>query len=344
MKLNKTSFILLLLLVCNVTLSIAQMNDVLAKNRSGSFDLKGKFYFKKANYMSKGAKRSTELTLPFSADLYSDFQEKDLICSVSDFTVLGETRLFGGIYLYLLNFRDEGLGKVYACTFRDSIMIDSLLVGKYSDDITLMQFRVLRRASALKSFDIFELLPLEKENHQWGSFKKLIAGRREVKYDLNHQGKFVRTGTIRYYPEVYSRKYLANPYYEIWEGDEVPLERRKNNDLFFRSAFKPHIYNMQDTLDTAPSFIGGNELIQSFISERLQKLTALKSESVERGKVTVRFVIDEGGESVYLTVFSGINKWQNRIAEEVVRQMEWNPGMLNGREVAVWHEQTIEFN
>lgn len=321
----------------------AQVHERLPKMNDGSFRLGLDVNFSRSYLNESGSGESADLNVPFSVNLYSDFQETELLCTVKNFSVLAFDRL-PTVNLYLLNFKDEGVGKVYACTFKGSVMIDSLLIGRYSDDLILKQFGFYRSSQRHSSeVRTYELIPIDRSKHNWSDMKKMIAGRCDISYTINEEGKFVKGNPIRYYSEVYTRKYLMNPYYNIWEGEERKIDKKKNNESFFRSNYQPKIYNQQDSLDARPSFSGGAGRMNEFIATKLKQFLALKTEPRQSGDVVVNFVVDEAGEPTLLSIVSGINQWQNRVAEEIVRQMSWNPGILNGREVPVLSRLTVSF-
>lgn len=321
----------------------AQVHERLPKMNDGSFRLGLDVNFSRSYLNESGAGESADLNVPFSVNLYSDFQETELLCTVKNYSVLAFDRL-PTVNLYLLNFKDEGIGKVYACTFKGSVMIDSLLIARYSDDLILKQFGFYRSSQRnSKVIRTYELIPVDRVKLNWSDMKKLIAGRCDISYTINEEGKFVKGNPIRYYSEVYTRKFLMNPYYNIWEGEERKIDKKKNNESFFRSNYQPKIYNQQDSLDVKPSFANGADQMNEFVATKLKQFLALRSDPKQSGNVVVSFVIDEAGDPAQLTIASGINQWQNRMAEEIVRQMSWNPGMLNGREVAVYSRLTVPF-
>lgn len=321
----------------------AQVHERLPKMNDGSFRLGLDVNFSRSYLNESGAGESADLNVPFSVNLYSDFQETELLCTVKNYSVLAFDRL-PTVNLYLLNFKDEGIGKVYACTFEGSVMIDSLLIARYSDDLILKQFGFYRSSQRnSKEIRTYELIPVDRVKLNWSDMKKLIAGRCDISYTINEEGKFVKGNPIRYYSEVYTRKFLMNPYYNIWEGEERKIDKKKNNESFFRSNYQPKIYNQQDSLDVKPSFANGADQMNEFVATKLKQFLALRSEPKQSGDIVVSFVIDEAGEPTLLTIASGINQWQNRMAEEIVRQMSWNPGMLNGREVPVLSRLTVSF-
>lgn len=334
---------LLILFVLLADTGVAQVYEKLEKMKDGSFRVRSDVNFKRSYLNESGSGESVDLNVPFSVNLYSDFQETELLCTVKNYSVLAFDRL-PTVNLYLLNFKDEGVGKVYACTFKGSVMIDSLLIGRYSDNLVLKQFGFYR-TSQRNSIEVrtYELIPLDRVKHNWSDMKKMIAGRCDISYTINEEGKFVKRNPIRYYSEVYTRKFLMNPYYDIWEGEERKIDKKKNNESFFRSNYQPKIYNQEDSLDAKPIFPGGADRMNEFIASKVKQFLALRTEPKQSGDVVVNFVIDEAGEATQLTIVSGINQWQNRMAEEIVRQMSWNPGMLNGRDVSVLSKLTVSF-
>jgi TonB family protein len=95
--------------------------------------------------------------------------------------------------------------------------------------------------------------------------------------------------------------------------------------------------------EVMPSFPGGEEQMRKFISENVSYPSRALSANAQ-GRVIVRFVVRADGSISDVSVMKGIGYGCDEEAVRVVRSMpKWNPGIHEGRQVAVQRSLSIQF-
>jgi protein TonB len=93
-----------------------------------------------------------------------------------------------------------------------------------------------------------------------------------------------------------------------------------------------------------PEFPGGNRGLSRFIQRNL-RYPRVSAGNQKNGKVTVRFVVDENGNTREPHIVKGLG---NPYDQEVVRMINsmprWSPGEQNGKQVPVYKSLRISFN
>lgn len=97
------------------------------------------------------------------------------------------------------------------------------------------------------------------------------------------------------------------------------------------------------SVDKMPMFPGGEKALWDFISENLEYPATALEKNIE-GKVYVRFVVEDDGAINHITVLKGIHPDCDIEALRVVSSMPmWQPGRLDGKDVAVYYTLPIVF-
>lgn len=99
-----------------------------------------------------------------------------------------------------------------------------------------------------------------------------------------------------------------------------------------------------ENAEQAPSFPGGPEALNRFLSENLQ-YPIIARESGIQGKVIIKFVVSRTGDIMDIQVLRGVDASLNREALRVVQLMpKWIPGKQKGRAVSVYFTLPVEFS
>lgn len=91
-----------------------------------------------------------------------------------------------------------------------------------------------------------------------------------------------------------------------------------------------------NTVEVMPSFPGGHDAMNKYISENLKYPIKAQEKGVA-GRVTIRFIVRENGEIDDVTVIRGIDEELDEEAIRVVKAMpKWTPGKQKGQAVPVY--------
>lgn len=95
-------------------------------------------------------------------------------------------------------------------------------------------------------------------------------------------------------------------------------------------------------VDEMPEFPGGERALRKYLA-KIPYPPIAKENGIE-GKVWIRFVIDENGQPINITVKRGPEKILNEAAIRWVKQMpKWRPGSQRGKKVKVQFVLPIDF-
>ena len=104
---------------------------------------------------------------------------------------------------------------------------------------------------------------------------------------------------------------------------------------------KPEV--VYEEVQVQPMYVGGGSAMQKFIDENLQYPSAAKKNGVQ-GEVFVKCLINDAGQVVEAQVEKGVDAELDAEAVRVVSMMPaFNPGMIDGACVAMWHTIVVEF-
>lgn len=98
-----------------------------------------------------------------------------------------------------------------------------------------------------------------------------------------------------------------------------------------------------ETVEKKPVYIGGDSLLNDFISRNVQYPAEAKKNK-EQGQVVVQFVIDEKGLIKNSKVLTSVSTTLDAEALRLINTMPaWTPGSQKGKAVAVLHMLPINF-
>lgn len=98
-----------------------------------------------------------------------------------------------------------------------------------------------------------------------------------------------------------------------------------------------------ESAEQAPSFPGGMEALNKFLSENI-KYPITAQENGIQGRVIVKFVVSKTGDISNIQIFRGVDTSLDREAVRVVQAMpKWIPGKQKGKAVDVYFTLPVEF-
>ncbi|MFV0536489.1 MAG: TonB family protein [Dysgonomonas sp.] len=114
-------------------------------------------------------------------------------------------------------------------------------------------------------------------------------------------------------------------------------------EIIYRLTFKELKPKAQPKLDKMPSFKGGEVAMRNFIHRNLRYPKEAQKNQIE-GRVVIRFIVSEDGKIEEPEVVSGIDAECDDEALRVINAMpKWNPGVHEGKPVAVYFNLPIHF-
>lgn len=111
-----------------------------------------------------------------------------------------------------------------------------------------------------------------------------------------------------------------------------------------KQAEKPKVPEVvYEEVQVQPMFVGGDSAMQKFIDDNMQYPSAAKKNGVQ-GEVFVKCMINEAGQVVEAHVEKSVDADLDEEAVRLVSMMPaFNPGMIDGACVGMWHTVTIKF-
>lgn len=104
---------------------------------------------------------------------------------------------------------------------------------------------------------------------------------------------------------------------------------------------KPEV--VYEEVQVQPMFVGGNAAMQKFIDENLQYPKEAKKNGIQ-GEVIVKCMIGSDGKVSEAQVEKSVDSALDAEAVRVVGLMPaFNPGMIDGACVAMWHTVAVKF-
>lgn len=104
---------------------------------------------------------------------------------------------------------------------------------------------------------------------------------------------------------------------------------------------KPEV--VYEEVQVQPMFVGGDAAMQKFIEENLQYPADAKSKGIQ-GEVVVKCMINNEGRVIETQVGTSVDPELDEEALRVVSLMPaFNPGMIDGACVAMWHTVAVKF-
>lgn len=104
---------------------------------------------------------------------------------------------------------------------------------------------------------------------------------------------------------------------------------------------KPEV--VYEEVQVQPMFVGGDAAMQKFIEENLQYPADAKSKGIQ-GEVIVKCMINNEGRVIETQVGTSVDPELDEEALRVVSLMPaFNPGMIDGACVAMWHTVAVKF-
>lgn len=96
-------------------------------------------------------------------------------------------------------------------------------------------------------------------------------------------------------------------------------------------------------VEQMPEYPGGHETLMSDLNTLLKYPEEAKKQNIS-GRVFVRFVVDEKGQTKKFKVLKSAHSSLNNAAIEAIKQLKtWEPGKSEGKAVAVWYTLPINF-
>ena len=115
------------------------------------------------------------------------------------------------------------------------------------------------------------------------------------------------------------------------EKNEKPVEQPKKPEVVY------------EEVQVQPMFVGGNVAMQKFIEENLQYPKKAKSQGIQ-GEVVVKCMISNEGRVIETQIETSVDPELDAEALRVVSAMPaFNPGMIDGACVAMWHSVPVKF-
>lgn len=115
----------------------------------------------------------------------------------------------------------------------------------------------------------------------------------------------------------------------------------EKNEKQVEQPKKPEV--VYEEVQVQPMFVGGESAMQKFIDDNMQYPSAAKKNGVQ-GEVFVKCMINEAGQVVEAHVEKGVDADLDEEAVRLVSMMPaFNPGMIDGACVGMWHTVTIKF-
>ena len=91
-----------------------------------------------------------------------------------------------------------------------------------------------------------------------------------------------------------------------------------------------------DIVEKIPHFPGGQQALMEFLDKNLERLPPVAQGDGNQGRVIVQVVIGKDGSVVNPQIARGVDPYLDKEALRVVKLMpKWEPGVLNGKKVAV---------
>ena len=104
---------------------------------------------------------------------------------------------------------------------------------------------------------------------------------------------------------------------------------------------KPEV--VYEEVQVQPMFVGGDAAMQKYIEENLQYPAEAKSKGIQ-GEVVVKCMINNEGRVIETQVGTSVDPELDEEALRVVSLMPaFNPGMIDGACVAMWHTVAVKF-
>ncbi len=123
-------------------------------------------------------------------------------------------------------------------------------------------------------------------------------------------------------------------------------ETAKADTVYSNNTRKTLLHPEQEVLfvcEQMPTFPGGNNALQQFLSNNIKYPEAAIKKRQE-GRVVVQFIIDSDGTTVEPKVIRGVSQELDAEALRVISLLpKWNPGMQNGKAVAVRYNVPLTF-
>lgn len=95
-------------------------------------------------------------------------------------------------------------------------------------------------------------------------------------------------------------------------------------------------------VEEMPKYPGKEEGLRSFLAQNIQYPPEAKEQGIS-GKVYVKFVVNEQGETENVSVARSAHPLLDAEAVRVVKLLEWKPGKKRGKKVKVWYTVPINF-
>lgn len=100
---------------------------------------------------------------------------------------------------------------------------------------------------------------------------------------------------------------------------------------------------VSETVDTPPSFPGGDGAMMRFINSERRYPRQAYEQAIE-GRVLCGFIVEANGKVSNTEVVRGVEESLNREAIRIIESMPaWHPGILNGENVRVYYLLPIPF-
>ncbi|WP_316842257.1 energy transducer TonB [Pedobacter gandavensis] len=116
------------------------------------------------------------------------------------------------------------------------------------------------------------------------------------------------------------------------EWELIPIIKMENGKLV--TEFR--------VIQRSPKFPGGKNALNEFILKHIKHPNGVSN---IRGRVIVRFQIDQEGNAVNPIIISGLSPEYNQEAINLIKKMpKWEPGKQNGKLVAITLSLPITFN
>lgn len=133
--------------------------------------------------------------------------------------------------------------------------------------------------------------------------------------------------------------------FAFFEDDPTDFEPINYPDLTTipEEAVDENLDKVISYAEVMPEFPGGYKALLSYLSKNV-KYPAIAQQNGIKGKVYVKFVVDEKGRIYNATIARGVDQALNKEALRVINSMPlWKPGMQGGKTVKVSYTVPINF-
>lgn len=279
-------------------------------------------------------------------NLYKDIQQRKKIKADSTFRVLYKVQMSNSInslYLFEYGKPDSFRRQMLFIITPEGEVLDSLEVGVYYGANLAVKQHYLRNNNDLM---VYELFSYNNEGDELDKLKSFKGGRFDTRYEIK-DNKFKPKTSYSYYGTTYSRSFLENRFYDLWEGEETRYRLSPDEPQRLRViAFSDSIGSL-GSCDKLPIFPGGEIGLLQYVGRTSDRLIPFTGGHMSSDRVVVSFIVDTEGYALNPKIIREGkygDKDMNRAALQTINQMpRWKPAIKKGKSVAIEYLLPIHF-